>query len=109
MRFARGASRRNAVECDWLRRSCQQHQRLTEKDQLREALSSRRSAFVLRATNLRVRVAYSVHARRPCATIKFPGLRLLLAVRPEGADHQWRRVPPGELSIDPVASERLGR
>jgi hypothetical protein len=33
----------------------------------------------------------------------------LLAVRPEGADHQWRKIPPGELSIDPVADERLGR
>ena len=34
---------------------------------------------------------------------------LLLAVRPEGADHQWRKNPPGELSIDPVADERLVR
>jgi hypothetical protein len=33
----------------------------------------------------------------------------LLAVRPEGADHQWRKNPPGELSIDPVADERLVR
>ena len=32
-----------------------------------------------------------------------------LAVRPEGANHQWRRNPPGELSIDPVADERLMR
>jgi hypothetical protein len=31
------------------------------------------------------------------------------AVRPEGADHQWRRVPPGELSIVPVADKRSGR
>jgi len=30
-----------------------------------------------------------------------------LAVRPEGANHLWRRVPPGELSIAPVAAERL--
>jgi hypothetical protein len=30
-----------------------------------------------------------------------------LAVRPEGANHQWRRNPPGELSIDLVADERL--
>ena len=29
-------------------------------------------------------------------------------VRPEGANHQWRRMPPGELSIAPVADERLG-
>jgi hypothetical protein len=33
----------------------------------------------------------------------------LLAVRPEGADHQWRKIPLGELSIDPVADERLVR
>jgi hypothetical protein len=33
---------------------------------------------------------------------------LLVAVRPEGANHQWRKIPPGELSIDPVANERLG-
>jgi hypothetical protein len=26
-----------------------------------------------------------------------------MAVRPEGANHQWRKIPPGELSIDPVA------
>jgi hypothetical protein len=32
-----------------------------------------------------------------------------MAVRPEGADHQWRKNPPGELSIDPVADERLVR
>ena len=33
----------------------------------------------------------------------------VVAVRPEGADHQWRKNPPGELSIDPVADERLMR
>ena len=32
-----------------------------------------------------------------------------LYVRPDGAYHQWRRVPPGELSIAPVADERFGR
>jgi hypothetical protein len=37
------------------------------------------------------------------------GLCLLLAVRPEGVNHQWRKNPPGELSIDPVADERLVR
>jgi hypothetical protein len=31
-----------------------------------------------------------------------------LAVRPEGANHLWRKIPPGELSIDPVADARLG-
>jgi len=34
---------------------------------------------------------------------------LKVAVRPEGADHQWRRIPPRELSIDLVADERSGR
>jgi hypothetical protein len=33
----------------------------------------------------------------------------LYFVRPEGVCHQWRKDPPGELSIDPVADERLGR
>ena len=33
----------------------------------------------------------------------------MLPVRPEGADYQWRKIPPGELSIDPEADERLGR
>jgi hypothetical protein len=40
--------------------------------------------------------------------IEWARRRLLLAVRPEGANHQWRKIPPGELSIDPVANERLG-
>jgi len=30
-----------------------------------------------------------------------------MAVRPEGAEHQWRKIPPGELSINPDADERL--
>jgi len=30
-------------------------------------------------------------------------------VRPEGAFHQWREVPPRELSIALVADERFGR
>ena len=33
----------------------------------------------------------------------------LLAVRPEGANHLWRKNRPRELSIDLVADERLGR
>jgi hypothetical protein len=32
-----------------------------------------------------------------------------LAVRPEGADYQWRKIQRGELSIDPVADDRLVR
>ena len=39
----------------------------------------------------------------------FKRIRLELAVRPEGANHQWRKNPPGEWSIDPVADERLVR
>ena len=35
--------------------------------------------------------------------------RRLLAVRPEGADHQGTKILPRELSIDLVADERLGR
>jgi hypothetical protein len=34
---------------------------------------------------------------------------LLLAVRPEGAKHLWRKNPPRKLSIDLEANERLGR
>jgi hypothetical protein len=33
----------------------------------------------------------------------------LMAVRLEGANHQWRKIPPEELSIDPEADGRLGR
>jgi hypothetical protein len=36
------------------------------------------------------------------------GHRPYMAVRPEGANHQWRKIPPGELSIDLVADEQLG-
>ena len=36
-------------------------------------------------------------------------VRPSLAVRLEGANHQWRKNPPGELLIDPVADERLVR
>ena len=32
-----------------------------------------------------------------------------MAVRPEGANHLWRKKPPRELSIDLVADERLVR
>jgi hypothetical protein len=32
-----------------------------------------------------------------------------MVVRPEGANHQWRKIPPRELSIDLEADERLGR
>jgi hypothetical protein len=40
-----------------------------------------------------------------------PGIAKVLnfAVRPDGADHQRRKVPPRELSIALVADERLGR
>jgi hypothetical protein len=33
----------------------------------------------------------------------------LMAVRPEGANHLWRKIPPRELSIDLVADERFGQ
>ena len=31
-----------------------------------------------------------------------------LAVRPKGANHQWRKIPPRKLSIDLEADDRLG-
>jgi hypothetical protein len=34
---------------------------------------------------------------------------MVARVRPEGACHQWRKVPPRELSIDLEADERFGR
>jgi hypothetical protein len=34
---------------------------------------------------------------------------LFMAVRPEGAKHQWRKIPRRKLSIVLVADERLGR
>src|ERR1700728_4369988 len=54
----------------------------------------------------------AVHLEGPPTTAVVGGkLRVcrLMAVRPEGADHQWRRIPPRELSIDLVADERFGR
>ena len=39
----------------------------------------------------------------------YPFLVIVSIVRPEGADYQWRKIPPGELSIDPEADERLVR
>jgi len=46
-----------------------------------------------------------VAARLPAASHPCP----FLAVRPEGANDQWRKILPRELSIDLVADERLGR
>jgi RNA-directed DNA polymerase len=36
-------------------------------------------------------------------------MKVALAVRPEGANHQWRKTPPGELSIYLEADKRLDR
>jgi len=30
-------------------------------------------------------------------------------VRPDGAHHQWRKIPPRKVSIDLVADERFSR
>ena len=54
-----------------------------------------------------------LHASLPefcieCGSAK-PTSRSDLAVRSEGADHSWRKIPPRELSIDLVADERFGR
>jgi hypothetical protein len=32
----------------------------------------------------------------------------LLAVRPEGANRQWKKIPPRELSIDLLTSGLVG-
>ena len=42
-------------------------------------------------------------------SIEIIGYFGFVLVRPEGACHQRRRVPPRELSIDLVADQRLGR
>ena len=44
-----------------------------------------------------------------CRTLKLVSECLPLAVRPEGANYQWRKIPPRELSIDLEADERLDR
>ena len=47
---------------------------------------------------------------RPLSGLNLPTAEgLEMAVRPEGADHQWRKIPPRELSIDLVADERFAR
>jgi hypothetical protein len=33
---------------------------------------------------------------------------VFMAVRPEGANHQWRKIPSRELSIELEADEQLG-
>ena len=46
----------------------------------------------------------------PAVAVRFDRLRWPLSlVRPEGAKHLWRRVPPSELSIELVADGRRGR
>jgi dTDP-4-dehydrorhamnose 3,5-epimerase len=53
---------------------------------------------------------FELDAHEPRAVVVPPGVAHgLYFVRPEGVCHQWRKMPPGELSIGPVADERLGR
>jgi hypothetical protein len=56
--------------------------------------------------NALVAVFRALRAAYPC---RVRCICRLLAVRPEGANHQWRKNPPRELSIDLVADERLVR
>jgi hypothetical protein len=51
-----------------------------------------------------VMIVYGAEARRASTLDASP----IFAVRPEGACHQWRKIPPGELSIALVADERFG-
>ena len=49
------------------------------------------------------------HTSLPLQSSLLRCMSRLLAVRPEGANHLWRKNPPRELSIDLVADERLDR
>ena len=49
-------------------------------------------------------IGFRLSASARATASKFP----VIPVRPEGAHHQWRKIPPRELSIDLVADERLG-
>jgi hypothetical protein len=78
--------------------------------QMLVSLTDTSSLLMLEAANARPRFTISLRRSNPksSAIYKLAGrLPHLLAVRPEGANHQWRKNPPGELSIDPVADGRL--
>ena len=45
----------------------------------------------------------------PTGNVHGPAIAHEATVRPEGVDHQWRKEPPRELSVDLVADERGGR
>ena len=47
--------------------------------------------------------------RNPLRSHFFNSLSHKRTVRPEGAEHQWRKMPPRELSVDLLADERGGR
>ncbi len=57
--------------------------------------------------------ARTARTNNSCAKLDGPDFFNTLSqeqkVRPEGAEHQWRKDPPGELSVDLVADERCGR
>jgi hypothetical protein len=50
----------------------------------------------------------SEEGKRPAASRSRHRALPRLYVRPDGAYHQWRKIPPRELSIDLVADERDG-
>ena len=47
----------------------------------------------------RIGVAHGWHRSFCLRLIRWRGTSLDFSVRPEGVDHQWREVPPGELSV----------
>ena len=51
----------------------------------------------------------SIVAQKDWAAAFSHSLSQYRTVRPEGAEHQWRKMPPRELSVDLVADERGGR
>ena len=87
------------------------------------ALSLRGLAWIAHSAKLRIEFAIAdaaIKVRRVTReTISYKSLDTanrcffyehkcpFLAVRPEGANHQWRKIPPRELSIDLEADERL--
>src|SRR5262249_14208234 len=58
---------------------------------------------------VRSRVRGHIVSQLPVCRSALRCMSPFMAVRPEGANHQWRRIPPRELSIDLEADERLGR
>jgi hypothetical protein len=69
---------------------------------VKQASSPQRKLFSWKAATVCTTPCKSVFRR------KLKEMNFHFSVRPDGACHQWRRVPPRELSIALVADERFG-